>query len=97
VCEAHPDPRLRLRGSQGRVLLAFAGLVFGAAQAVTPDEARAPRAAVVGAPPLAHAAGALPGPRAATGSAAEAERGKVPEFAKAIGHDESCKRHDNCP
>ena len=43
------------------------------------------------------AAPAASGAAASAVSAEEAERCKVPEFAKAIGHEQKWKLHNNCP
>lgn len=82
VCEA---PVARGRGigaAQTLVLAAFAGGVWAAAHWV-------------------YAGGPAAAPRAAAAApavdAAEAERCKVPEFAKAIGHEAKWKLHNNCP
>jgi len=69
--------------AQRLVLLGFAGLIVVTSQWV---RSTAPARA-----PVANA------PLAAPQDAAEAERCKVPEFAKAIGHEAQWKLHNHCP
>ena len=48
--------------------------------------------------PAAQAAAIAPTPKVPKAmDAAEAERCKVPDFAKAMGHEEKWKLHNNCP
>jgi len=85
VCEVVPEPRLQLRWVQGAVVAAFVGLVSATAFWVA---GRAP-------PPASLQATRADTPRANV-DAAEAERCKVPDFAKAIGHEQKWKLHNNC-
>jgi Domain of unknown function (DUF4395) len=85
VCEVAPEPRLQLRWAQGAVVVAFIGLVGATAFWVA---GRAP-------PPASLQATRVDTPRASV-DAAEAERCKVPDFAKAIGHEQKWKLHNNC-
>jgi len=85
VCEVAPEPRLQLRWTQGAVVAAFVGLVGATAFWVA---GRAPQ-------PASQQAARLDTPRAGV-DAAEAERCKVPDFAKAIGHEQKWKLHNNC-
>jgi hypothetical protein len=85
VCEVAPEPRLQLRWAQGAVVAAFVGLVGATAFWVA---GRAP-------PPPSLQATRADTPRAGV-DAAEAERCKVPDFAKAIGHEQKWKLHNNC-
>ena len=86
VCE--PLPARSAGGSlaQGAVLVVFAGLVTAAALWV---DGRNPPAA-------ARQAVAAAGPQTPI-DPAEAERCKVPDFAKALGHEAKWKLHNNCP
>ncbi len=86
VCEIPPDHIPRMSMAQAMVLLAFSASVFAIAQWVYGT-----------APPRVN--DLLPG--AATSSKdpidpAEEERCKVPDFAKAMGHEEKWKLHNNC-
>ncbi len=84
VCETDAPTATRTSGAQLAVVAAFAVLVGGVAQWVyhsTPPTAAAP-------------ADTRTAPAAV--DPAEAERCKVPEFAKAIGHEEMWKLHNNC-
>lgn len=89
VCELSPDPAVQIRPSQGVVLALFFVAVAGVAQMVYQSPANM------------HVSN-LPSPAAATASAnpaaaaAEAERCKVPDFAKAIGHEDMWKLHNKC-
>jgi hypothetical protein len=85
VCEMAPEPRLQLRRSQGVVLAAFVALAGATVFWVSGLDPRAgsPQA-VDSARPARHV------------DAAEAERCKVPDFAKAIGHEEKWKLHNHC-
>jgi Domain of unknown function (DUF4395) len=85
VCEPPPAAPTPVRWTQGVVLVGFLGLVGATASWVARHEAVAasPGAtSVVGAP--------------AAVDPAEAERCKVPDFAKAMGHEEKWKLHNNC-
>jgi len=86
VCELPPDARVRTGVAQWAVVAGFTALMVTAAP---------------------HVAGSRPEsvarPTAASGSTdsavdpAEAERCKVPNFAKAMGHEAKWKLHNNCP
>ena len=83
VCDCTPARRAGGNFAQGLIVVAFVGVVgFVAGQVIHRD-------ATSGAPA---GQGAEPG----TVDTAEAERCKVPEFAKALGHDEKWKLHHNC-
>ena len=83
VCEYTPAPGAGGSFAQGLIVVAFLGVVgFVAAEVIHRDAA--------GDAPVAR--GADP----ATLDSAEAERCKVPEFAKALGHEEKWKLHNNC-
>jgi Domain of unknown function (DUF4395) len=86
VCEFVPAPGAGGGVSQGLVVIAFVGLVgaWGVWVAGNDPYARTMVPAV--------ASAATPAPV----DAAEAERCKVPEFAKALGHEEKWKLHNNC-
>jgi len=86
VCEVEPARGAGGNLAQGTVVLAFIGLIG------------AWTFHVVGNDPYARAAeSALAAPTAqAPVDPAEAERCKVPDFAKAIGHEEKWKLHNNC-
>ena len=84
VCAVAPDPRVQPRLSQGlvaAVYLVAVGVVWQAVQ----REGHTPAA------PTAPAQ-ATPAPV----DPAEAERCQVPEFAKAIGHEDMWKLHNHC-
>jgi len=85
VCEVASEPRLQLRGAQGAVVGVFVGLVGATAFWVAGHDLRAVSL---------QAADAARSER--TVDAAEAERCKVPDFAKAIGHEQKWKLHNNC-
>ena len=86
VCEVDAAKGERVEGVQILLVLVFAGVVVVLAQWVygTAPQKAAPE---VPAPTSAPATPVDP---------AEAERCKVPEFAKAIGHEEMWKLHNNC-
>ncbi|MBL8342913.1 MAG: DUF4395 domain-containing protein [Rubrivivax sp.] len=84
VCEFVPTRGAGGSWGQGAVVLAFAGTVAAWTSHVAANDpyARpAPAAAAAAAPPM---------------DAAEAERCKVPDFAKAMGHEEKWKLHNAC-
>jgi hypothetical protein len=81
VCDVSPARGLGLSAKEIAILVAFAALLMGVAQWV--KQTQPPKAASV------------PG-AAAMAEAAEAERCKVPDFAKALGHEEMWKLHNNC-
>jgi hypothetical protein len=85
VCELPPEQRPRLEAAQVGVVTAFVAFMIAVApQAAGPGPARPMSAGDVTA-----ASGAPVDP-------AEAERCKVPDFAKAMGHEEKWKLHNNC-
>ena len=83
VCAAAPDPRLQPRWPQGLVVLGFLGVVAATAQTLEPAAAAARMGSAAQTPAAREAGGGE-------------ERCRVPEFAKAIGHEEIWKRHNNC-
>jgi hypothetical protein len=83
ACAVAPDPRLQPRWPQGLVVLAFLGVVAATTHTLEPSVATA-RMTAAGQPAAAEA------------EAETNERCRVPEFAKAIGHEEMWKRHNNC-
>jgi hypothetical protein len=85
VCEYQPASGAGGSLLQGVIVLAFAGLVGGVATWVAGHN---PHVAVF-------EASAVPAPQAPV-DPAEAERCKVPDFAKAMGHEEKWKLHNNC-
>ncbi len=88
VCEAEPAPGSRPGWGQAAVLASFIVLVAATTLWVGHQET-----AIAGS-----RAGAAQAPSAAQGAidAAEAERCTVPEFAKAMGHEQKWKLHNNC-
>jgi len=85
VCEFEPAPGAGGNLAQGAVLVAFFALVGAAA------------VWVAGNAPYARPIQETVAPaQAAPVDAAEAERCKVPDFAKALGHEEKWKLHNNC-
>jgi len=86
VCEFEPAPGAGGSLAQGAVVLAFVGLVGAWTMHVAGNDpyARAVEPARAG-----------PGAQAPV-DPAEAERCRVPDFAKAIGHEEKWKLHNNC-
>jgi hypothetical protein len=88
VCATEPAPASHLGWGQGAVLAAFVALV-GATGSWVGHQGTATAAARAGdAQPTAAAQAPL--------DPAEAERCKVPDFAKAMGHEEKWKLHNNC-
>ncbi len=85
VCEFIPPPHAGGSLAQGAIVFAFLGLVSAAAIWGVGNVPHAADPQVASAP-----AQQVPV------DAAEAERCKVPEFAKAIGHEEKWKLHNNC-
>jgi len=83
VCEAPAERGFGLSAVQALVLA-----IFGLGLWAVAHQVYAPGPAPVVAVPAAAPAPAV--------DAAEAERCKVPEFAKAIGHEEMWKLHNNC-
>jgi Domain of unknown function (DUF4395) len=91
ACELPPGQRTRLSVAQLVIVVVFGGVVFAAAQWVYSTGHGAsglPPAAQMGSATRANPAGPL--------DPAEAERCKVPDFAKAMGHEEKWKLHNNC-
>lgn len=81
VCELPPDDRVKTGMAQWAIVVSFVAVI------------------IVSSP---HVAGSRPEPvsgQSATAplDPAEAERCKVPDFAKAIGHEAKWKLHNNCP
>ena len=85
VCEVPAAQRPRPEAAQIGVVMAFAALMF----AVAPQVAGPGPARPVSGGDIAAASGTPIDP-------AEAERCKVPDFAKAIGHEAQWKLHNNC-
>jgi hypothetical protein len=86
VCEFVPARGAGGKWVHGAVLLAFVGVVGAWTSHVAAND---PYARAVA--PVAEPAAALP-----PVDPAEAERCKVPDFAKAMGHEEKWKLHNNC-
>ena len=86
VCELPAAQRPRLEAAQVGVVTAFAALMI----AVAPWVAGPGPARPMSGGDISAASGAPVDP-------AEAERCKVPDFAKAIGHEAKWKLHNNCP
>jgi hypothetical protein len=85
VCEVEPARGTGGNWAQGAVFLAFVGLVGATTVWVRGND---PYARITQADPVAAQPTAL--------DAAEAERCKVPDFAKALGHEKMWKLHNNC-
>jgi hypothetical protein len=85
VCEVDPAPGAGGSLAQGAVVVAFAGLVGAVAIWVAGHNPYAAALQVNAAPT-----------QQAPIDPAEAERCKVPDFAKAMGHEEKWKLHNNC-
>ena len=86
VCEVPPAARAKISVMQFVMLVLFAILISAVAQWVYRT---AP-------PSLQQAPQATPAPSASVTDPAEAERCKVPDYAKAMGHEEEWKLHNNC-
>ncbi len=87
ACEYTPDPAQQVRASQWLVLLAVAAVMVWAA----------PRLAERHLPvPMAHPGPVDAAPTPAQSDPAELARCKVPDFAKAMGHEEMWKLHNHC-
>jgi Domain of unknown function (DUF4395) len=87
ACDYTPEPQDRLGAGQMLAVLLFAGVMALVA----------PGLAGKGAPALSQASpvsGSAAGPVA---DPAEEARCRVPDFAKAIGHEAKWKLHNNCP
>lgn len=80
-----PDPAVQVGWRQGAVLALYAVAVAG----VMPQMVQAPQA-------MPASEKAVAAPPSNPSAAAEAERCKVPEFAKAIGHEAMWKLHNGC-
>lgn len=97
VCAVGPDPRVQPGWAQGLVLVAFAGVLWVLAPAIDQSGVHSGASEQM---VLAQAAPSLAAPapvaKASAPSAAEAERCKVPGFAKALGHEQMWKLHNNC-
>jgi hypothetical protein len=85
ACEVPPEERTGPDLAQGAVMLAFIGLV-GATTFWVAERGLPAAPLQAGAAPLSQA----------DLDPAEVERCKVPEFAKAMGHEEKWKLHNNC-
>ncbi len=85
-CEIPPDQIPRMSMAQAMILLAFAASVFAIAQWVYGTAPQRASDLPTGAAPSS----------TAPVDPAEAERCKVPDFAKAMGHEEKWKLHNNC-
>jgi hypothetical protein len=85
VCDVSPATGSGVNLAQGAVLVAFIALVGATASWVA---GRSPQAASL-------QASATTAPQLPI-DPAEAERCKVPDFAKALGHEEKWKLHNNC-
>lgn len=88
ACEYAPEPSERLAGGQLVSLLVFAAAVGALAPGLAGRSAN-PMPLVPPAPQASQRAPAITDP-------AESERCRVPDFAKAIGHEEKWKLHNNC-
>ena len=85
TCEVAPDARAGINLVQVAVVVAFVVMVGGAAHWISANAPAGPSQQAGGAPALQAAI-----------DPAEAERCKVPDFAKAMGHEEKWKLHNNC-
>lgn len=85
ACEVPTDRRLRTSPAQVTVVIAFVALVSGAAHLLA---GHAPSTSFTQTSAVAGASGPV--------DPAEAERCKVPDFAKAMGHEDKWKLHNNC-
>ena len=83
VCESKPEPGAGGSMGQGLIVLAFVLVLVFAATALGDRKAQVMPAA------------SLPAAQTPV-DPEEAERCKVPEFAKAMGHEEKWKLHNNC-
>jgi hypothetical protein len=92
ACEYVPSAGERLQGSQIFVLLLFAGVIFFAAPHLM---GTAPTTSTMTHTGSSAASASASAPLSAL-DPAEEERCKVPGFAKAIGHEEKWKLHNNC-
>lgn len=85
VCEFVPAPGTGGSWRQGAVVLVFAGVVAAWTSHVAANDPYTR--------PAPEAIATRPAPQV---DAAEAERCKVPDFAKAMGHEDKWKLHNNC-
>ncbi len=85
VCEVEPAPAAGGNWGQGAVVLAFLGLVGATTVWMRGND---PYARITQVDAVAAQQAPL--------DPAEAERCKVPDFAKAMGHEEKWKLHNNC-
>ena len=88
VCEFEPAPNAGGTSIQGAVVAAFGAVMAGVVVWVAGNDPYAR--------PLVNAAVQEQAQPAGPVDAAEAERCKVPDFAKAMGHEEKWKLHNNC-
>ena len=88
ACEYQPEPSQKISVGQLASLGVFVVAVGVSAQVVNPVKKPAAQEALTQSQPATSAASAQ--------SAAEEERCKVPDFAKAMGHEEMWKKHNNC-
>lgn len=86
VCETAPERDVDGGWVHARVALGFVGVIGAWASHVIANDPDALAATPASAAPAT----------ASTVDAAEAERCKVPDFAKAIGHEEKWKLHNHC-
>jgi Domain of unknown function (DUF4395) len=98
VCEIPAAQPKGLGLAQVAVLVAFVGYAWGAAQwvAATKPMGLSSFDDMATLEDMGMRGAAQPGATTARVDPAEAERCKVPDFAKAIGHEEQWKRHNNC-
>jgi hypothetical protein len=88
VCEVPTEQAPSVGLAQMAVVLVFAGLSVFVAQAIYRQ----------GGPNTPHAASASVVPSGpAPANAADATRCQVPAYAKALGHEDKWKQHNNCP
>jgi hypothetical protein len=87
VCEYTPDPAEQVRPGQWLVLILFVALIVLVGPKLA---AQGPHV------PLEPTAPTAPAAASPASDAAEQARCKVPEFAKAMGHEEKWKLHNNC-
>lgn len=88
ACEYQPEPSQNISVSQLASVGVFLVAVGVSAQVVNPVKKPAAQEAVSQSQPAPSATPAQ--------SAAEEERCKVPDFAKAMGHEDMWKKHNNC-
>jgi len=89
VCEFEPAPHAGGTKTQGVVVAAFGAVMTGVVVWVAGNDPYAHPSSVT-------AAASAAVPPAGPVDAAEAERCKVPDFAKAMGHEDKWKLHNNC-